>query len=175
MADQAPAGRGQGPQAGVQVLVDVQLFHLDRPFTYRQPAGVDPLALGTRVKVPFGRRKRVDGWVVGPATEVPEDAKEILRVVSPVPAFGRRELALARWVADRWAGSLADALRLVLPPRIAAVEQARQGHHRHRPRRPGPRTSSSTRVAAAGSSPPSSARPARWPGGARSQARTAAS
>jgi primosomal protein N' (replication factor Y) (superfamily II helicase) len=123
MADQAPAG--QGHRAGVQVLVDVQLFHLDRPFTYRQPAGVDPLALGTRVKVPFGGRRRVDGWVMGPAAEVPDDAKEILRVVSPLPAFGPRELELARWVADRWAGSLADALRLVLPPRVAAVEQAR--------------------------------------------------
>jgi primosomal protein N' (replication factor Y) (superfamily II helicase) len=118
------AGAPTPSSAGVEVVVDVPLFHLDHPFTYRVPAGAGPLALGTRVKVPFGGRRRVGGWVVGEATELPADAREVLRVVSDVPAFGPAELALARWVADRWAGSLADTLRLALPPRVAAIEQA---------------------------------------------------
>jgi primosomal protein N' (replication factor Y) len=122
----AAPGAGQ-VVVGVQVVVDVQLFHLDRPFTYRCPDGLAAPAIGTRVKVPFGGRKRVDGWVVGPAegAESLAGAKELLKVVSEVPAFGPAELALARWVADRWAGSLADALRLALPSRVAAVETAR--------------------------------------------------
>jgi primosomal protein N' (replication factor Y) (superfamily II helicase) len=105
------------------VLVDVPLFHLDRPFTYRVPeALLDDVHLGSRVKVPFGGRRRVDGWVVGRAAELPDDARDLLRVVSPIPAFGPAELELLGWVADRYAGTVTDALRLAVPPRVAAVE-----------------------------------------------------
>jgi primosomal protein N' (replication factor Y) len=113
---------------GVQVLVDVPLFHLDRPFTYRVPEALrDAVHLGSRVKVPFGGRRRVDGWVVGRAGELPADARGLLRVVSPLPAFGPGELELLRWVADRYAGTVVDALRLAVPPRVAAVDAAVAG------------------------------------------------
>jgi primosomal protein N' (replication factor Y) (superfamily II helicase) len=105
------------------VLVDVPLFHLDRPFTYRVPESLqDQVHLGSRVKVPFGGRRRVDGWVVGRAPELPPDARDILRVVSPIPSFGPVELDLFRWVADRYAAAVTDTLRLAIPPRVAAVE-----------------------------------------------------
>jgi primosomal protein N' (replication factor Y) len=111
--------------SGVQVVVDVPLFHLDRPFTYRVPEPLrGAVLLGSRVKVPFGGRKRVDGWVVGFSDELPPGARDVIRLVSPLPAFGPRELALLRWVADRWAGTLADVLRLAVPQRVAAVEAA---------------------------------------------------
>ena len=101
------------------------LFHLDRPFTYRVPAALaDAVQLGSRVKVPFGGRRRVDGWVVGRAAELPADARDLLRVVSPVPAFGPAELDLLRWVAGRYAGTLVDVLRLAVPARVAAVDAA---------------------------------------------------
>jgi primosomal protein N' (replication factor Y) len=110
---------------GVQVVVDVPLFHLDRPFTYRVPAALrGAVQLGSRVKVPFGGRRRVDGWVVGRAAELPADARDLLRLVSPLPAFGAAELDLLRWVAGRWAGTLVDTLRLAVPPRVAAVDAA---------------------------------------------------
>jgi primosomal protein N' (replication factor Y) (superfamily II helicase) len=110
---------------GVQVLVDVPLFHLDRPFSYRVPEALrDAVHLGSRVKVPFGGRRRVDGWVVGRADELPADARDLLRVVSPLPVFGPGELDLLRWVADRYAGTVVDALRLAVPPRVAAVDAA---------------------------------------------------
>ena len=105
------------------MLVDVPLFHLDRPFTYRVPdALAGQVHLGSRVKVPFGGRRRVDGWVVGHAPELPSDARDLLRVVSPIPSFGLPELNLLRWVADRYAATVTDTLRLAIPPRVAAVE-----------------------------------------------------
>jgi primosomal protein N' (replication factor Y) len=105
------------------VLVDVPLLHLDRPFTYRVPEALaGQVQLGTRVKVPFGGRRRVDGWVVGRAVELPPDTRDILRVVSPIPSFGPAELDLFRWVATRYAGAVTDTLRLAIPPRVAAVE-----------------------------------------------------
>jgi primosomal protein N' (replication factor Y) (superfamily II helicase) len=110
------------------VLVDVPLFHLDRPFSYRVPEALtDAVHLGSRVKVPFGGRRRVDGWVVDWTDELPADARDVLRVVSPIPVFGPGELELLRWVADRWAGTVVDALRLAVPPRVAAVEAAADG------------------------------------------------
>ena len=105
------------------MLVDVPLLHLDRPFTYRVPEALaGQVQLGTRVKVPFGGRRRVDGWVVGLATELPPDTRDVLRVVSPIPSFGPAELDLFRWVATRFAGAVTDTLRLAVPPRVAAVE-----------------------------------------------------
>jgi primosomal protein N' (replication factor Y) (superfamily II helicase) len=116
--------RERGAAAGAQVVVDVPLFHLDRPFTYRVPEPLrESVLLGSRVKVPFGTRRRVDGWVVGWAEELPEDARDLIRVVSPVPAFDAAGLELLRWVAARYAGGLADVLRLAVPPRVAAVER----------------------------------------------------
>ena len=107
------------------MLVDVPLLHLDRPFTYRVPPGLaGQVHLGTRVKVPFGGRRRVDGWVVGRAPDLPPDARDLLRVVSPIPSFGPPELALFRWVADRYAAAVIDTLRLAIPPRVAAVEKS---------------------------------------------------
>jgi len=111
-------------RGGARVVVDVPLFHLDRAFTYRVPERLrGSVWLGTRVKVPFGSRRRVDGWVVGWTDELPEDARDLERVVSPVPAFDTDGLALLRWVADRYAGTLSDVLRLAVPPRVAAVER----------------------------------------------------
>jgi primosomal protein N' (replication factor Y) len=123
-----PDRPADGVMTAVHVVVDVPLFHLDRPFTYRVPEALrDTVRLGSRVKVPFGGRRRVDGWVVGFADELPPGARDLIRVVSPVPVFGPRDLALLRWVADRWAGTLADVLRLAVPPRVAAVEAAMDG------------------------------------------------
>ncbi|HET7516229.1 MAG TPA: hypothetical protein VFN05_00775, partial [Actinomycetes bacterium] len=110
------------------MLVDVPLLHLDRPFTYRVPSTLTgQVHLGTRVKVPFGRRRRVDGWVVGHTDELPPDARDLLRVVSPIPSFGPAELHLLRWVADRYAAAVIDTLRLAIPPRVAAVEKTLEG------------------------------------------------
>ena len=107
------------------MLVDVPLLHLDRPFTYRvPPALAGQVHLGTRVKVPFGGRRRVDGWVVGRTPDLPPDARDLLRVVSPIPSFGPSELTLLRWVADRYAAAVIDTLRLAIPPRVAAVEKS---------------------------------------------------
>jgi len=120
---------GARTAAGVQVVVDTPLLHLDRPFTYRIPPAIaeagTPVPFGARVKVPFSGRRSVDGWVVGHTADLPEGVKDVLKVVSPLPAFDAGTLRVARWVADRYVSTLSDALRLVLPPRVAAVEKGR--------------------------------------------------
>ena len=49
------------------------------------------------------------------------------RVVSPEPVLTAEMFGLARAVADRYGGTLADVLRLAIPPRHAATESAAVG------------------------------------------------
>lgn len=120
LADRAPVAR---------VAVDVALPHLDRPFDYAVPAELDELAQpGVRVRVRFAGRL-VDGFVLERRDESGHDGRlsRLERVVSGEPVLGAELAALARAVADRYAGSVADVLRLAVPPRHARAERAAQG------------------------------------------------
>ncbi len=103
--------------------MDVGLAHLDRPFDYRVPLELDETAQpGVRVKVRFAG-KLVDGWLLERA-ESSTHARLVWldKVVSPERVLTAEVAALARAVADRYAGSLADVLRLAVPPRHARAE-----------------------------------------------------
>lgn len=104
--------------------MDVPLAHLDRPFDYLVPAELDDVARpGVRVKVRFAGQL-VDGWLLARAEESDHPRLAYLeKVVSPVPVLAPEIAGLARAVADRYAGSLADVLRLAVPPRHARVEK----------------------------------------------------
>jgi primosomal protein N' (replication factor Y) len=109
-----------------QVVVDVPLPHLDRTFDYAVPASMaDAAQPGVRVRVRFAGRL-VDGWVVARARESTSERTlaRLQRVVSSDLALTPEILALARAVADRYAGTLPDVLRSAVPPRHAATEAA---------------------------------------------------
>ena len=111
-------------QPVARVAVDVPLAHLDRPFDYLVPEPMTATAVpGTRVRVRFAGRD-VDGFVTerGEASEHLGRLERIRRVVSAEPVLAPEVLALARAVADRYAGTLGDVLRLAVPPRHAATE-----------------------------------------------------
>ncbi|WP_435831265.1 primosomal protein N' [Micromonospora arborensis] len=108
-----------------RVCVDVGLAHLDRPFDYLVPAELDDVAVpGTRVKVRFAGQL-VDGWLLSRADDSGHTGRlaYLEKVVSPEPVLSPEVARLARAVADRYAGSLADVLRLAVPPRHARVEK----------------------------------------------------
>jgi primosomal protein N' (replication factor Y) len=106
------------------VAVDVALPHLDRPFDYLVPASQDQVAQpGVRVRVRFAGRL-VGGFVLE-RVEASEHAGRLARlerVTSGEPVLAPQVAALARDVADRYAGTMADVLRLAVPPRHARVE-----------------------------------------------------
>ncbi|MFI1196557.1 primosomal protein N' [Micromonospora sp. NPDC020750] len=105
--------------------MDVPLAHLDRPFDYLVPAELDEAAApGTRVKVRFAGQL-VDGWLLERADDSGHTGKlaYLEKVVSSEPVLAPEVAGLARAVADRYAGSLADVLRLAVPPRHARVEK----------------------------------------------------
>ncbi len=129
-----PARRGRrarhdpGPDAAdlpiARVAVDLPLAHLDRPFDYLVPEQMAGQAVaGCRVRVRFAGQL-VDGFVLqrAVASEHPGKLARLDRVVSPEPVLAPEIMALAREVADRYAGTLADVLRLAVPPRHARAE-----------------------------------------------------
>ncbi|MEU7959188.1 primosomal protein N' [Micromonospora humida] len=108
-----------------RVCVDVALPHLDRPFDYLVPAGLaDDAVPGVRVKVRFAGQL-VDGWLLERVDSSAHDGRlaYLEKVVSPEPVLAPEVARLARAVADRYAGNLADVLRLAVPPRHARVEK----------------------------------------------------
>lgn len=128
VADELPVAR---------VLVNKGVLHLDRLFDYAVPAELSESAQpGVRVRVRFGagshrvhggRREGgglIDGFVIERRAESDYNGAlaALAQVVSPEVVLGPRMLALARAVADRYAGSLADVLQLALPARSARAE-----------------------------------------------------
>ncbi|GIJ27120.1 putative primosomal protein N' [Micromonospora qiuiae] len=100
------------------------LAHLDRPFDYLVPQELAADALpGVRVKVRFAGQL-VGGWLLERVERSDHPRLAYLeKVVSPVPVLAPEVARLARAVGDRYAGSLADVLRLAVPPRHARVEK----------------------------------------------------
>ncbi|MFJ2029324.1 primosomal protein N' [Streptosporangium sp. NPDC087985] len=107
-----------------RVVVDTPLPHLDRPFDYVVPATMDAEAVpGSRVRVRFAG-KLVDGFLLERVDSSEHQGKlaRLERVISSEPVLTPEIAALARAVADRYAGTMADVLRLAVPPRHARVE-----------------------------------------------------
>ncbi|MFF7900941.1 primosomal protein N' [Streptomyces sp. NPDC088817] len=121
-----------------RVLVDKGALHLDRYFDYAVPAELDADARpGVRVRVRFGAGRHrvregrreggglIDGYLIERRAEsdYAGPLAALAQVVSPEPVLGEELLGLARAVADRYAGSLADVLQLAVPPRRARAEE----------------------------------------------------
>jgi primosomal protein N' (replication factor Y) len=107
-----------------RVAVDIPLAHLDRAFDYlveqSQSDGAQP---GCRVRVRFAGQL-VDGFVLERVERTDHEGRLAFldRAVSPEVVLTTEVAALGRAVADRWAGTFADVVRLAVPPRHARAE-----------------------------------------------------
>ena len=117
----------QRPAAGpvAAVVVETPLAHLDRVFEYAVPSELHADAVpGARVRVRFSGRE-LDGFVVERRDHAEHGGRltPLRRVVSPEPVLTPEVLALCRAVAERYAGTLSDVLRLAVPKRHATAER----------------------------------------------------
>lgn len=109
-----------------RVLPMLGLAHLDRPFDYQVQADQhDEARAGVRVRVRFSGRL-VDGFILGriAVSDHPGKLGWLERVLSTEQVLTPELAALARAVADRYAGTMTDVLRLAIPARHARTEQA---------------------------------------------------
>lgn len=124
-----------------RIAVDIPLAHLDRAFDYLVPERLAAQACpGVRVRVRFAGQL-ADGFVLErtQGSEHQGRLSYLERVVSAEPVLTPEIAGLARAVADRYAGTLTDVLRLAVPQRHAATEAAPRGTEDQRPgdQRPG--------------------------------------
>ena len=131
----APRRRARTPASDVPlaaedpvatVLVDTPLAHLDRPFEYAVPADLAQTARpGVRVRVRFAGRDH-DGYLLSRTATAEHTGRlaPLRAVVSPEQVLTPEVLALARQVADHYGGTLADTVRLAVPPRHARAERS---------------------------------------------------
>lgn len=104
-----------------QVAVFSGLRGPARVFTYEVPEGL-AVTPGHLVRVGFGPRS-VAGVVT--ALDVPYEGtlRPIDALVHPLPLLRAHQLALAEWIAAHYRSSLADSVRAMLPPALAARAQ----------------------------------------------------
>jgi len=123
-----------------RIAVDLPLAHLDRPFDYLVPERLaDQARPGVRVRVRFAG-KLTDGFLMERAADSEHQGslRYLERVVSAEQVLTEEIAGLARAVADRYAGTLADVLRLAVPQRHAATEGAQAKSAAHQKEAPAP-------------------------------------
>ena len=104
---------------GAETLLEVAVaLPVTEVFTYRDSRRAVPLALGSQVVVPFGRRT-VTGFVVGyhqgGESLADKAVREILEVVGTGPALDESVLELCRWAAGYYLAPLGEVLSAALP------------------------------------------------------------
>ncbi|MCW2602626.1 MAG: primosome assembly protein PriA [Pseudonocardiales bacterium] len=107
-------------------MVDVPLAHLDRPFDYAVPVELaEAVQVGSRVRVRFAGRL-VDAYVLTLGAGDPQFGGTLLPIQRAVgeAVLSIETSRLCRAVADRYAGSFVDVVRLAVPPRHGGAESA---------------------------------------------------
>ncbi|MFC1453100.1 primosomal protein N' [Verrucomicrobiota bacterium] len=96
-----------------KVVADIAL---DREFDYLIPPSLEgKVALGSRVTIPFGRR-RTQGYVVGFAGRSDHpNLKSVIGLVDEKPYVDGPMLELVRWAADYYCAPVEQVIRTVLP------------------------------------------------------------
>jgi primosomal protein N' (replication factor Y) len=129
VARPAKIRRDRHPAAALpvaRVAVDSPLPHLDRPFDYLISSELDEVVVpGSRVRVRFAGRL-IDAWVLDRIEASEHDGRlsYLERGVGDEPVLTADTSRLFRAIADRWAGTFADVVRLGVPARHARAESA---------------------------------------------------
>lgn len=99
----------------VEVILPLPLYVT---FTYAVPAEMTgSLRQGSRVIVPFGRKKYYTGIVSHEVLKAPEglEIKEIYSVLDDGPVVRRPQLQLWEWIAEYYLCSVGDVMKAALP------------------------------------------------------------
>lgn len=108
-------------------LVNVVIPPLEQRLTYAVPRELEAhVAVGTRVKVPLGRRVAF-GFVIELLQQQPPDAsfaiKEVRTDAEPHPCFAASQLPFFQKVADYYGAPLSEVIDVAVPPALPARVQ----------------------------------------------------
>ena len=102
------------------IIIDISQSNVDRPFRYRIPEELlESIAVGSVVKVPFGKGDRIrTGYVIGLADEPNYDIdkiKNIQEVSKGAISIESKLIRLAAWMKERYGCTMISALMTVMP------------------------------------------------------------
>lgn len=102
------------------IIIDISQSNVDRPFRYRIPEELlENIAVGSVVKVPFGKGDRIrTGYVIGLADEPNYDIdkiKNIQEVSKGAISIESKLIRLAAWMKERYGCTMISALMTVMP------------------------------------------------------------
>jgi len=97
------------------IIVPIPIPNL---FTYRVPFEMNSfISVGSRVVIPFGRRKILTG-VVGKIHSTPPqnyEARPIMDLLDEFPSINSMQLRLLKWMADYYMCTIGEAVNVALP------------------------------------------------------------
>ncbi|QVK18829.1 primosomal protein N' [Mycoplasmatota bacterium] len=105
-----------------EVIVDVKVKNLNRPFSYSVPSYFEEvIEIGMRVKVPFGSRE-ILGFVVDLKDEshYTEQLKPIIDILDITPSLTDELLVLAKQMSQETSSFLINCIQAMLPTAIKA-------------------------------------------------------
>lgn len=99
-----------------KVIVDIAAKQTDRIFEYRIPAQMIDVQVGSRVFVPFGKR-RLQGFVVGISnhSDYPGKLRDLLMVVDEMPPLTNELIKLSAYLARHIFAYRVSILQAMLP------------------------------------------------------------
>ena len=119
----------QEPQSPTNAYAEVAInISLNKTFHYHIPLHLRTvLALGMRVRIPFGN-KITTGFCVGftdtPATE---KTKDIISVIDKLPLADAMMLKLTQWLSTHYCCSWGEAIYAVIPPVVRKGKKEKTG------------------------------------------------
>jgi len=110
------------------IIVNISLKELDRPYTYRVPQSLaNEATVGSPVIVPFGNGTRtLKGYIVSLKDNAGIDesrVKDIIEVCQKSNAIEERMIALAWWIKEQFGSTMNEALKCCLPVKDVIKEK----------------------------------------------------
>ncbi len=102
-----------------KIVLNNKEQNIDKIFDYSVPENLmDRIAVGMRVKVPFGFRNNLVEGIVIDLAEVSEyeKVKEVKQIIGNEPVCSPKVLELCLWISQKYFCSLYQAIRLTTPP-----------------------------------------------------------
>lgn len=102
------------------IIVDISHENLDKTYQYAIPENLmDKVAVGTLVKVPFGRGNRFTKGYVVSLSDIPNWDPDKIKPIAEVEENGliieSQLIQLAYWIKENYGSTMNDALKTVIP------------------------------------------------------------
>ena len=98
-----------------EILINTNAKSLNQTYDY---IGPDPMKsivkIGSRVFVPFGRKKQEEGFVISIKEDSKFANKEIIKIEDSI--LTKQNIELAKLMSDRYFCNISDCIKLMLPP-----------------------------------------------------------